>query len=64
MGRPLKKITANQRRAILVRYPKKGYGLAMLSKDLGIGIPVIRRVLVENGVKLRSTGRPQTIAAA
>lgn len=61
MARPKRTITANQRRAILSRYPK-GYGLVALSKDFEISIPVIRRVLVEGGVKIRGKGRPVGVA--
>ena len=61
MGRPQATVTENQRRAIVSRY-QKGAGFVELSDDFKRSIPVIRRILVDNKVKIRGRGRPVTAA--
>jgi len=59
MGRPQKKLTANELRSAVARY-KKGEGLAAIADALEYSLPVIRRVLIEAKVKIRGRGRPVT----
>lgn len=57
MGRPKIEVTANQVKAIISRYGK-GLGLVEIGEDLKLGVQIVRRVLVEAKVKIRSRGRP------
>ncbi len=61
MSRPKMVVAANTVRSIVAKY-KKGIGFDELSNDFDISIPVIRRTLVENGVKIRGKGRPTLVA--
>ena len=60
MSRPQTKVPANKVRSIVSRYTKKGEGLAAIAKAVGFGIQVVRRILVENDVKISTRGRPRT----
>ncbi len=57
MGRPRTVVTANQVRSIVSKY-NKGMGLLDLSDEFPYSVPVIRRVLREQKVRIRGRGRP------
>lgn len=59
MARPRKTVTSNQQRSIVARY-KKGEGLVEIAEAIKLGIPVVRRVLVDNKITIRGRGRPVT----
>ena len=61
MARPETKVSANQVRSIVAKY-SNGAGFVALSKEFEYSIPVIRRVLVDAGVKIRKRGRPVVVA--
>jgi hypothetical protein len=61
MGRAQIQLTANQTKSIVSKY-NKGVGLVALATEFEHSIPVIRRVLSENKVKVRGRGRPVTVA--
>lgn len=61
MARVRKVVTENQKRSILARY-EKAEGFLTISKALDLTAAVIRRTLVENGVKIRLRGRPVKVA--
>jgi len=60
MSRSKTKVTANQVRSIVAQYNKggPGNGLVAIAERLELGVQIIRRVLVEAGVKIRGKGRP------
>lgn len=57
MSRPQTKVTANQKRSIVAQY-NKGVGLVAIAEAVKLGVQIVRRVLVEAGVKIRGKGRP------
>lgn len=59
MARPKVVVSSNHARSIVARY-KKGTGLVALAGEFKLSIPVIRRVLVDAGTKIRGRGRPAT----
>jgi len=61
MARSKIEVTANATRSIVSKY-EKGAGLVALTEEFELSIPVIRRVLTENGVKIRGRGRPVVAA--
>lgn len=61
MAREKITLNANQTKSLVSKY-NKGAGLVALVGEFEVSLPVIRRVLVENGVKIRKRGRP--VAAA
>lgn len=60
MARPKTQVSANQVRSIVAQYKKggEGNGLVAIADRLKIGVPVVRRVLVDAGVTIRGKGRP------
>lgn len=57
MSRPQTKVSANQKRSIVSQY-NKGVGLVAIAATVKLGVQIIRRVLVEADVTIRSKGRP------
>jgi len=57
MSRQRKCVSAGQQNKI-VKFYNQGYGLKDLGEHFGHCVAVIRRVLVDNGVGIRSIGRP------
>lgn len=55
---PQIKLNARDTKKLVNGYTKKGKGLAALSEEMEISIPVVRRLLEEAGVKIRGRGRP------
>ena len=51
------KVTRKYTRTILSRY-NKGRGLEYIADEFGLAVSVIRRVLTDEGVKIRGRGRP------
>ena len=64
MARPQTKVNVNTRRSIVAQYKKggPGNGFTAIAERLGLGIQVIRRVLVAEGVTIRGKGRPALVA--
>lgn len=62
MGRPKLEVPKAVQKKIVGAYTRKRSpaGLVALSDDHNISIPVVRRILVENGVTIRGRGRPVT----
>ncbi len=61
MSRSKMVVKSNTVRSIVAKYGK-GIGFVELANTFDISIPVIRRVLTENGVKIRGRGRPALVA--
>ena len=61
MSRPRTKVSSNHTRSIVSKYTKFGMGLVALADEFELSASVIRRVLLDEGVKLRSRGRPQLV---
>ena len=66
MGRPKLELSSKVVRSIVGGYTRKRQplGLVALAEQINVSIPVIRRVLVENGVAVRGRGRPVARKAA
>ena len=47
---------------ILDNYVNKGYGLIKSGREFGVGERVVRRILLENGIHIRSFGEAATIS--
>ena len=62
MSRPRIELKANAVRSMVSKY-NKGAGLVALAEEFGISLPVVRRVLAENGVTIRGRGRPVVATA-
>ena len=57
MPKPRKNVSVAQARQIVESYAD-GHGFKALGKHFGHCVAVIRRVLVDNKVKIRPVGRP------
>lgn len=66
MGRPKLEVAKRVRKTIVSGYTRKNkpLGLVALSDKVTLSIPVVRRILVEEGVEVRGRGRPVTKKAA
>ena len=60
MSRPKIEVKSNTARSITAKY-RKGTGLVALAKEFELSIPVIRRVITDNGVEVRGRGRPVAV---
>jgi len=60
MGRPKLELNKKTVRTIVSGYNRKRrpLGLAALAEKVGVSIPVVRRILVDEGVTVRGRGRP------
>ena len=47
---------------ILDNYVNKGYGLIKSGREFGVGERVVRRILLENGIHIRSFGEAATVS--
>lgn len=61
MARPQITMLANAVKSLVSKY-NKGTGLVALSEEFETSVPVIRRILTENEVKIRGRGRPAVTA--
>ena len=58
MARPQIEVLAKAANSMVSKY-NKGAGLTALAEEFDLSIPVIRRTLVDKGVKIRKAGAPR-----
>ena len=61
MARPKTEMSVNHVRSIVAKYTNQGIGMIELGKLFHCSITVIRRILVEQKVKINGRGRPQLV---